>query len=160
MSEVLTQQKCAAGAAYDMVGLKFGAQEFLLYYQTAFNLAAGVLMSAKLAARYEGVHPSEWSDAAKIVQQAPFEPLHREYRRTGAIPNFEKWSVAFEENLVVIKFDRATIKMHYSNAFELYGWIRTAAKNAKRWAGDTSRQWTTRASLRDAEENDKFVYVT
>ena len=159
MGEVLTKQTCAAGAKYDMVGLKFGTQRFLLYYQIAFELAAGVLMASKMAARYEGVHPSKWSEFVNTIQQSPIAPLHRGYRRSDATPNFKDWSVAFERNLVVFKFDQETIKMHYSEAFEMYGWIRTAAKNAKHWAGDTSRQWTTRANLVDAETNDKFVYV-
>ena len=159
MTEVLTKQVCAAGTIQDMVGLKFGPQQFLLYYQTAFKLAAGLLMSAKLSARYEGVDPKKWASMVNTRQQEVLTPLHRDYRRTAAAPNFVEWSVSFERNLVVIKFDLETIKMHYSDAFALYPMIRLAGKNAKAWAGDRSRQWTTRASLTDAEENDKFQYV-
>ncbi len=159
MSEVLQKHVCEAVYAFDMVGLKFGPQRFLLYYQTAFKMAAGILMSAKLAARYEGVHPSKWTEFVNNAQQAPFEPLSHEYRRTMHTPNFKTWKVGFESNLVTITFDHETIKMHYSDAFTLYGMIRVASKNAKRWAGDTGKQWTTRACLTDAEENDKFVYA-
>lgn len=143
-----------------MVGLKFGPHRFLLYYQTAFKIAVGVLMSAKLAARYEGVHPSKWAGIAKASRSIPpSEPLHRRYRRTREVPNFTKWKVAFDENLVILTFDQEVVRMHYSDAFELYGWIRAAAANAKRWAGDTSKQRTVRAVLTDAEENDKLIYV-
>ncbi len=144
-----------------MVGLKFGPQRFLLYYQTAFKIAAGILMSAKIAAQYEGVHPSSWSEELKRIlrQQVPTVPKHREYRRTTQVSNFKTWKVGGERNLVVLTFDQEIIKIHYSEAFVLYGMVRLAAKNAKAWAGDTSRQWTTRAVLVDAEQNDKFVYT-
>ena len=142
-----------------MVGLKFGPQRFLLYYQTAFKIAAGILMSAKIAAQYEGVRPETWSETLKYQQQRPTVPKHREYRRTTEVPNFKTWKVGGERNLVVLTFDQEIIKIHYSEAFVLYGMVRLAAKNAKAWAGDTSRQWTTRAVLVDAEQNDKFVYT-
>jgi len=159
MGEVLQQHACEAVHAYDMVGLKFGPQRFLLYYQTAFKVAAGVLMSAKLAAQHEGVHPSKWTEFVNNAQQAPLEPLNREYRRTNHVSNIRKWKVGFENNLVVFTFDNETIKMHYSDAFTFYGMIRVSAKNAKAWAGDIGKQWTTRAVLQDAEENDKVVYA-
>ncbi len=159
MTTVLTKQACAAGAAYDMVGLKFGSLRILIYYQTAFKIAAGVLMAAKLSARFEGVHPSKWTEFVNAVQQDVLEPLHHEYRRTQAVANIKKWDVSCDRNLVVIKFDNEHVRLHYSEAFTLYGMIRLAAKNAKAWSGDTSRQWTTRAILTDAEENDKFQYT-
>ena len=159
MGNVLTMHKCGAGAAKDMVGLQLGPHRFLMYYQTAFKIAAGVLMSAKHAATYEGVHPSYWSDKLNKQQQVPMTILSAAYRRSPALPNFTDWKVGFENNLVVFTFDNETIRMHYEGALEIYGEIRLAGKNAKRWAGDTSRQWTTRAVLRDAEDNDKLVYA-
>jgi len=159
MGEVFVKHECAAGAKYDMVGLKFGPQRFLLYYHTAFEIALGLMTAAKLAARYEGVDPASWVNIAKVQQQEALEPMSRIYRRSQARSNITKWTVGGERNLVVLTFDAETIKIHYSDAFTLYSMIRTAAKNAKRWSGDKGRQWTTHAVLRNAEENDKFVYV-
>ncbi len=159
MGEILKQQTCAAGAKYDMVGLKFGPHRVLMYYQTAFAVAAGVLMAAKHAARHEGVHPSKWSEMVNNARLVPTEPFSPTYRRTIERPNFKTWKIAFENNLVVFTFDDTVIKMHYSDAFTFYGSIRYAGKNAKCWAGDDSRQWTTRAVLTDAEANDKILYV-
>lgn len=161
MGDMLTVHTCGAGAAKDMVGLQLGPHRFLMYYHTAFEIAAGILMSSKHAAMYEGVHPSTWSDwiSQRAVPQEAYTVLSPLYRRSEARPNFKNWKLAFENNLVVFTFDRETVKMHYEDAFRLYGMVRLAGKNAKRWAGDRSRQWTTRAVLRDAEENDKIVYV-
>ena len=161
MGNVLTMHACGAGAAKDMVGLQLGPHRFLMYYQTAFKIAAGILMSSKLAATHEGVHPSTWSDwiSQRMVPQEASAVLWPLYRRSEARPNFEEWKVGFENNLVVFTFDNEEIRMHYEDAFKIYGQVRLAGKNAKRWAGDTSRQWTTRAVLRDAEDNDKIVYA-
>jgi len=159
MNNVLTQHTCSAGHVQDMVGLKFGPHHIQMYYQTGFELAASIMQASKLAARFEGVHPSKWTEMTRIVPQVPHEPLSRFFRRGEARPNFTNWSVGFERNLVVFKFDDTTVKLHYSNAFEFYGWVRLASRNAKRWAGDSGRQWTTRANLQDAEANDKFVYT-
>jgi len=162
MEGVLTRQVCAASAAHDMVGLKLGAYQFLMYYQTAFKMAAGTLQSSKLASRFEGVRPESWTKHVEhlLVPQLPIEPQHREYRRSKGEPNFETWKVAFERNLVIFTFDNDVIHMHYEDAFALYGHLRLAAKNAKRWAGDRGKQWSTRAHLADAEVNDKFVYTS
>jgi len=159
MNEVLTQHVCSAEHSQDMVRLIFGPHSVQMYYQTAFEIAASILQASKLSARFEGVHPSVWSDILKKAQQEPFEPLSPFFRRGTQQPNFTDWSIGFERNLVVFKFDTAIIKLHYSNAFEFYSWVRLAGKNAKRWAGDKGRQWTTRANLQDAEDNDKFVYA-
>ena len=95
----------------------------------------------------------------KAVQQDPFVPFSAAYRRSEARPNFKKWKVGFDQNLVVFTFDDTKVRMHFGDAFQIYGQLRLAGKNAKRWAGDRSKQWTKRACLRDAEENDKFVYA-
>jgi len=160
MSEVLTKQTCAASATYDMVGVQFGPHRVLMYYQTAFRVAAGTLQSAKLAARFEGVNPRKWVEEIKVAQQDPLEPLSREYRRSRYRANFETWKVGFDGSMVVYTFDDTVIKIHYSEAVKFYSMIRLAGKNAKRWAGDRGKQWSTRAHLADAEENDKFLYVT
>ena len=160
MGEVLGRQVCDAQHKCDMVGLMFGSYRVSMYYQTAFKIASAVLMAAKMAARYEGVNPRHSQEIMTKMTRGVEEPQAREYRRTTHTPNFNKWTVAWEKNLVVFTFDEATIKVHYSDAYELYGWLRVAAQNAKRWAGDRSRHWTTQAHLADAEENDKFVYAS
>ncbi len=159
MSGILTRQTCAAVHEYDMVGLRFGSCRFSMYYQTAFFIAAGALSSAKLAARFESVNPAHWVTMIDTSQQDALQEFSREYRRSGQQPNFKKWEVRFQGNLVQFVFDEEIITTHYSDVYDIYVSIRLAAKNAKRWAGDSSRQWTTRAHLVDAEENDKFVYV-
>ncbi len=155
----MTFQQAGAASKFDMVGLQLGSDRVLMYYQTAFEMAAALCMHAKMAGRYEGVHPRlfrEFIDQASL----PGRPKrHFEYRRTQEQPNFKNWTVAHRDNLVRMTFDTLTKTMHYSDAFKVYTQFRHAARVAKAWAGDDGRQWTTRAHLTDAEQNDKFLYV-
>lgn len=159
MSEVLTKEHCAVGAELDMVGIKFGPPRLLLYYHTAFEVAHGTCMSAKFAGRYEGVRPQLWREFVRGSDRAPTAKPHYTYRRSGAVSSITDWSVAFDRNLVVWKFDDLTVKMHYSEAFQMYAMIRNAARKAKAWSGDRSRIRTVRAVLTNAEANDKILYT-
>jgi hypothetical protein len=117
-------------------------------------------MAAKLAGRHEGVELRKWLDFVDTEHFNPVKPTHFEYRRSGITSNVHTWNVSWENNLVVIKLDDTTIKLHFSDAFELYTILRLTAKDAKAWAGDTSRYWNTRAMLTDAEADDKIVYAS
>lgn len=161
MGEVLTYRQVDASSALDMVGLKFDHDRLLMYYQTAFRMAAALCMAAKLAGRYEGVHPRMYRDFVHLPGLSGRPRLNREYRRSRHMPNFDIWKVGGKQNLVFMQFDKdeLIVWMHYADAFKLYTRFRHAAREAKAWAGDEGRQWTTRAHLADAEHNDKFLYV-
>lgn len=152
---------CSVCAMQDLVGLKLGPNLFKLYYQDSFRIAAGMLQSAKLAARFDGVSPGNWNShiERELRQQAPSEPQHRTYRRSAQMSNIATWKVGFERSLVVLTFDETVVHIPYEDAFKVYASLRLEARNAKRWAGDCGRQMSTRANLVSAEENDRFVYV-
>ena len=159
MEGVLTRHVCNAHEIQDMVELNLGDCRILMFYQTAFSIAAGILQAATQAARFEGIHPRNRVEMSRTDRQQASVPLSPDYRRSTSMPNFKTWKVAFDGKLVVLTFDQREIRLPYDHAFKLYGWVRVAAKDAKRWSGDTSRQWSIRAALHDAEDNDKFVYV-
>ncbi len=159
MSGVMTFQQCRAASMYDMVGLQLGSDRFLMFYQTAFEMAASVCMHAKLAGRHEGVHPRLFREFINHNTLDERAPMHRGYRRSSEVPNFYRWTVASKDSLVRMTFDDVTKTMHYSDAFKVYTQFRQEARNAKAWAGDSGRQWTTRAHLTDAEADDKIQYV-
>lgn len=159
MSVVLTFQQASAASRHDMVGLKLGSDRVLMYYQIAFTMAASLCMHAKMAGRYEGVHPRLFHEFIEHDALDGRPQRHRTYRRTGERPNFRNWTVGHKGNLVRMTFDDMTKTMHYSDAFRVYTVFRHHARIAKAWAGDDGKQWTTRAHLADAEQNDKFLYV-
>jgi len=160
MSDVLTSQQVEVGTMYDMVGVKFGTHRLLLYYITTFKIAHAIAMAARLAGRHEGVNPMFWRNFCRNADFNKKPKAHHTYRRTREVTNLKDWKVSFEGPLVVLKFDELEVKLHYTNAFELYVWMRTNGRIAKAWAGDTSKTMTVTAHLTDAEESDKFVYAT
>jgi hypothetical protein len=62
----------------------------------------------------------------------------------------ERIAVESENDLVVIHLGNVTAKIPYETAFLLSQWIRMRAKEAKRFAGDTSRHWSAIGTLHDA----------
>lgn len=63
--------------------------------------------------------------------------------------------VRHEGELVVLKFGNTEIKMHYTHALQLSGWLRVHGKAAKRLAGDHSVNWAVRANLTAAENGER-----
>jgi len=51
-------------------------------------------------------------------------------------------SVTTENDLVVMKMGNVEVKMPYDHALKLSQWLRVRGKQAKRFAGDTSRHWS------------------
>ncbi len=145
--------------ALDIVQLCLGTDKIRLYYQTTFKICSNIAGAAKFAMRHEGVRPAQWNELAKYDRAHCNVRLHKEYRRSNHRTNIENWAVSFEGSLVVLTFDDQFYKMHYSDAAIVQVWLRKAAKQAKNWAGDNGRIWTTYARLTDAEENDKVLYA-
>ncbi len=143
----------------DLVQLQLGSDKIRLYYQTTFKICAGLMGSTKFAMRHEGVRPKLFEELSIYDRTNYKNPIHHEYRRSGHVTNIETWDVGFEGSLVKLTFDDQFYMMHYEHAILLYAWLRKAAKEAKRWAGDRGRVFSTFARLTDAEEDDKVLYV-
>jgi len=60
-----------------------------------------------------------------------------------------------EGELVKLQVGTGVLTFDYPTAFKVTGLLRYHAKQAKGFAGDGSKNWSTFAVLTDAEENDK-----
>ena len=159
MKDVFKKDVVTVASGKDLVRITFTSDTIILYYPTVFKICSSMGGAARFAMRHEGVHPDLWNKLAAYDRTDITVPMHFEYRRSGLLANVEKWSVAFEHQLVVLQFDDLIKKFHYEDAAYIQVWMRRAAKEAKNWSGDTSRIWSTYARLTDAEENDKIVYA-
>lgn len=160
MKDLFTAEQVNVQQGLDLVRLQLGSNDIRLYYQTVFKICSSLQGASKLAMQHEGNKPELWAKLAQYDRADIGVPLHFEYRRSGLVTNLTNWKVAFEGALVVLTLDDLTAKFHYTDAAKLTVWLRRAGKQAKNWAGDKSRQWSTFAHLSDAEENDKVAYVT
>ncbi len=142
----------------DLIQLNLGDRSVLLYYHTVLDICMKIRGLATFALRYERNPPTLIRELEKYEKEPITEPLSPVYRRSGLATNVESWKVTYENQLVVMRFNDQFFKMHYVDAIVLHAWLGRAAKQAKRWAGDSSRQWRLFARLTDAEDNDKFAY--
>ena len=53
---------------------------------------------------------------------------------------------------VELQIGSQSIRMSYENALQLSAWLRLHAKNAKRFAGDTSRRWHAIADIANIQD--------
>lgn len=159
MTVILKPAQMRVQQGMDLVQLQLGSDKIRLYYQTTFKICAALMGSVKFAMRHEGERPALWEQLSTYDRASVKVPLHREYRRSGHMTNIKDWEVSFEGSLVILTFDGRFYKMHYSDGIKLYAWLRRAAKEAKHWAGDRGRVYSTFARLTDAEANDKVLYV-
>lgn len=52
-----------------------------------------------------------------------------------------------EGDIVCLQIGNSIMKMPYENALQISQWLRVRGKEAKRFAGDTSRHWSLLATL-------------
>ncbi|KKN19228.1 hypothetical protein LCGC14_0947970 [marine sediment metagenome] len=159
MTVILKPAQMNVQQGMDLVQVRFESDRIRLYYQTTFKICVGLMGSIKFAMRNEGVRPGLFEQLNTYDRTNFTNPIHHEYRRSGLMTNVDKWDVGFEGSLVKLTFNDAYYMMHYSDGILLYAWLRKAAKEAKRWAGDRGRMFSTFARLTDAEADDKVLYV-
>lgn len=158
MKDLFTFKQVNVRQGMDLVELQLASNKIRLYYHDVFTICSKLQGNATFALRYERNHPKLWSELNKYEREPIATPLHSQYRRSGLLSNVKKYTISFKGPLVILQFDELVVKFHYSDIPRLRAHLWRAAKQAKRWAGDDSRQWNIFARLTTAEENDKFAY--
>lgn len=158
MDIILTSKQVNVKQGMDLVELHLGDRSVILYYQTVFDICMKIHGLSTFALRYERNSPVLMQELEKYDLEPIDEPLSPVYRRSGLDTNVKRWRVGYENQLVMLQFDDLIVKMHYVDAVLVHAWLGRAAKQAKRWAGDSGRQFRVFAKLTDAEDNDKFAF--
>lgn len=161
MKDLFLSQVVSTTAMFDLLIMRFGPHKIKIPYQTGFEILNSMRMAAKMAMRYEGCKTKQWGELAELDKIEPGEfafPRHHQFRRSNESPNIGEWSVRFEKALVVLQFDELTVKLHYADVLKMYRGMKAKLREAKAWAGDTSRTVRIGAHLTDAEENYKYGF--
>jgi hypothetical protein len=161
MDDLLLKSHYRVTTTNDIVVLTLGSHTIKLFYQTAFEIAAGMRLAAKMAMRHEGVRTEKWREILReVAPQKPKVPRpNRVFRRSNEQCNISNWRIDWDQQLVRVVFDDLTASLHYTDALRLHVLIREFARVAKAWAGDEGKTTRMLAHLTDAEANDKFVYA-
>lgn len=153
MSDVLHRMKLGASAQEDMVVVQLGTLRAILPYQSAFEIAQGLRMAAKEAARFDRAPATFTHEVTKADPREDLPEYHPQYRRGTTLGNIKNWDVRVIPPLVGLVFDDTLTEFSYEDAVHLAWYVRRAGHIAKRWAGDRSRVRRARGNLHDAEEN-------
>ena len=133
--------------------LRLGEHTPRVFYQTAIEFNPQIKLCARAAFQKEGASWREqwlWHNEDYGLPTVPRNPT---FRRSAMQPSALKVKVDLDDRLVRIQFDdKLTVRMPYEDACTLNGFIERAIRNAKNWAGDSTRGFRLSARLTDAEE--------
>ncbi len=155
MKGLFTQEQVNVAQGKDLVEWTLGSRRIRLYYPTCFKLSGALRVGGKAALEAAGGNPALWRELAKYELEAPFLPVHHEYRRSGYLSNLKAWKVDVEGELVVVYLDDLVAKFHCTDALIVQAWLDVAARNAKAWAGDDYTGLIMTARLTDATPDKK-----
>lgn len=134
----------------DLVEWTLGDRQVRLYYPTCFKISGGVRVAGKAGVEAAGGNIRLWRELALYELEAPFAPVHREYRRSGYLSNLKEWRIDVEGELVVVHLDDLVAKFHCTDALIIQAWLDVAARRAKAWAGDDSTAFVRTMRLTNA----------
>jgi len=147
MKNLFTLEKVNVAQAMDIVELTLGDRKIRLYYPTCFKIASAVRVAGKAGL---GENIKLWRKLSRYKLEAPFAPIHHEYRRSGYLSNLKEWHIDVVGELTVVYLDDLVAKFHATDALMLQAWLDVAARRAKAWAGDDSTAYILTARLTDA----------
>ncbi len=153
MDSLLSRHKIKVGQDMDRVTLQIGRLPVSIPYSQAFKIAQGLQLGAKYVMRLAGQSWKDWQKRTEI-DEIPSQVITNDSQRSTLPSRFE-WTVAFEGELVRLTMGNVSFAFHFTVALKLVTALRLNGRNAKRWAGDTSRQISAMGMLSDAEQNYK-----
>lgn len=162
--ELFRLNRVAVNAYCDLVYVTLGDRTLRLFYQTTLEIAAGMRLAAKMSMRHEGALVTQWRETLQSIPTSGlprpefYRRAHKTFRRSNLLANVSVWRVTWSGALVSLHADDVVFRLHWTDALVLHRVLREWAKDAKSWAGDTSRTTRSVAYLSDAEENYKYGY--
>lgn len=150
MGSLFTWENINVAHALDLVEWTLGDRKIRLYYPTCFKISSALRVASKAGVVIAGENVKLWRELARYELEAPFTPVHGEYRRSGYLSNLKKWRVDVEGELIIIHLDDLVVKLHCTDALICQAWLDVAARRAKAWAGDYSTAFIVTGRLTDA----------
>lgn len=89
------------------------------------------------------------------TRQKPVELDHRVQTITPTLLESLNMEVGHVGQMVYFQIGNHKLEMDYPSAIKLSSMLRTHAKQAKKFAGDANKHWTSESVLTDAELNYK-----
>ena len=152
MSEIFERTGVSVDADDDIVVLRVGKMKARMSYTLAFQISQRMRLHGGVAARLAGMNARDRFKLKREADEANLQPIEG----GEVLDNGKPWDVWHEGELVYIRLKAVIARWEAPAALTIAGWIREGGRQAKRWAGDTSKTHRYAGILTDAAENDRL----
>ena len=152
MSRILARTGVSVDADDDIVVLRVGKMKARMSYTLAFQIAQRMRLHGGVAARLAGMNARDRFKLKREADEANLQPI----AGGEVLDNGKPWDVWYEGELVCIRLKAVIAQWEAPAALTIAGWLREGGRQAKRWAGDTSKTHRYAGILTDAAENDRL----
>lgn len=152
MSELLEPTAVSIDVENDVVVFRVGPNLARFSYTSAFMIAQQLRLFSGLAARIAGATLEQ----RRELKRQPVEDNVRSISQPNIPSGDSRWRVWNEGELVLLQIGDLVARWEAPAAGTIASWFREGGRQAKAWAGDTSKTMRLAGILTDAEENRRL----
>jgi hypothetical protein len=152
VDDLLLKQNIRVETDGDRVILNIDRTSFVIPYAQAFKIAAGIASGGRECMRLAKEPRAHWRDLLALDDEGIRVD---DVERNLPLKKFN-WRVDVNGELIHLWLGNVRVGFHFESGFKLSQWLRLGAAQAKRFAGDTSKQLHASGRLTDGELNYKL----
>jgi len=153
VSELLEPTAVSVDVENDIVVFRVGRATARFSYSSAFMIAQEMRLAASVAGRAAGIPLEERQELKRQPSQKEVRPVDTPDAGAGAL----RWIVTIQGELVCLQIGSLVARWEAAPAMQIAAWFREGGRQAKRWAGDSSRTLRLAGILTDANENARLI---
>ncbi len=152
MSELLEPMQVSVDVENDIVVFRVGHATARFSYSSAFMIAQQMRLAASVAGRAAGIPLEE----RKALKRQPAQKEVRPVDTPAAGARELRWAVTNQGELVCLQIGSLLARWEAPAAMNIAAWFREGGRQAKRWAGDSSKTLRLAGILTDANANARL----
>lgn len=153
MSELLEPTNVSVDVENDIVVFRVGHATARFSYSSAFMIAQEMRLAAGVAGRAAGIPLEDRQELKRVPAQKEVRPVDTPDKGAGGL----RWLVTNQGVLVCLQIGDLVARWEAAPAMQIAAWFREGGRQAKRWAGDSSRTLRLAGILTDANENARLI---
>ncbi len=153
MSELAESTRVSVDVEHDVVVFRVGSNRARFSYTSAFMIAQQLRLFSGLAARIAGATLEQ----VREIKRNPVEDNVRPISQPNVPSGDSRWRVWNEGEIVALQIGDLVSRWSAPDAGIIASWFREGGRQAKVWAGDTSKTMRVAGILTDASENRRLT---
>lgn len=158
MSELLEPTNVSVDVENDVVVFRVGRAKARFSYSSAFMIAQEMRLAAGVAGRAAGIPIEERQDLKRQPSQKEVRPVDTPDALDASEAGALRWRVTIQGELVCLQIGSLVARWEAGPAMQIAAWFREGGRQAKRWAGDSSKTLRLAGILTDAAENTRLTH--